>query len=136
MGRAACASVGISALHSKESLTDSLCCFSCVKITGSVGSKVLTIKLFAKTNMPIEDCLSGSPGCERPLLGQWPIFMGLESPWGCVGMARNILTPVNRCSCGGLLPFAASSHVSNLVSGGGSSEELFATDAKITHQNS
>lgn len=98
-----------------------LFCFSCVKITGSVGSTVLTVKLFAKTNIPIESCLFGSPGCERPLLGQWPIFMGLKSPWGCVGMARSILTPVNRCSCGGLLAFAASSHILNLVSGGGSS---------------
>lgn len=86
-----------------------------------MGSKVLTIKFFAKTSMPVEGCLFGSPGCEGLLLGQWPISMGLESPWGCVGMARSILTPINRCSCGGLLTFAASSHVLNLVSGGGSS---------------
>lgn len=105
----------------KASQIVSVLFFLCVKITGSVGSTVLTIKLFAKTNMLIEDCLFGSPGCERPLLGQWPISMGLESPRGCVGMARSILTPANRCSCGGLLAFAASSPVLNLVSGGGSS---------------
>lgn len=48
-------------------------------------------------------------------------WIGGSFPWGCVGIARSILTPVNRCSCGGLLAFAAFSHVLNLVSGGGSS---------------
>lgn len=30
--------------------------------------------------MLIEGCLFGNPGCERPLLDQWPILVVMEIP--------------------------------------------------------
>lgn len=82
----------------------------------SIDHKIICQNKYACWGLPV-----WKPWLWRAAAGLVPSLCGAGKPLGLCGMTRSILTPINRCSCGGLLTFAASSHVLNLVSGGGSS---------------